>query len=469
MSMIADVGSGIEKKSSDVGKSIWTSLLSEVSSRSVTSKLSGEEKNVIIIGDDLSGKTTLAAKLQGVEDPVRVSGLEYQPMEVEDDDNDEKAVCGIWILEGDRSHRSLLDIALPKSRISDTILIITVDMSQPWSIIESVEKWTTIIREHMDQLQMSAEDLANCEKKIVDDFQKYVDPSEVNEESSSIVNSALRLSTSENGDDVAVPLGENTLTCNLGIHLVVICTKCDYTEKLEKDYDYGDEHFDFIQYHLRTLCLKYGAALFYTSVKDNKNMEILHKYLLHKLYGFPFTTSASVVDKDGLFVPSGWDSEKKIGIVSENFVKLSPNDQYDSVISRPISRKTLHDMKEITAEDEQSFLTRAQTSLSAPPTGSSVPRSSVPARTADMSRLKGSQPGRATVAGLTNPIAGKLKAEKPATQSNERVLANFFNSLLNKKPSTSASPQKGTPEPTRQQGVTKQKSPSTSKSPTEAS
>lgn len=43
-------------------------------------------------GDDFSGKTTLAAKLRGHEDPPRVSGLEYQFMEVEDEDND-----GLWI------------------------------------------------------------------------------------------------------------------------------------------------------------------------------------------------------------------------------------------------------------------------------------------------------------------------------------------------------------------------------------
>lgn len=45
-----------------------------------------------------------------------------------------------------------------------------------------------------------------------------------------------------------------------------------------------------------------GAALFYTSVKDNKNTEILYKYLLHKLYSFPFEYPASIVDKDAVFV-----------------------------------------------------------------------------------------------------------------------------------------------------------------------
>ncbi len=40
----------------------------------------------------------------------------------------------------------------------------------------------------------------------------------------------------------------------------------DYIATLEKDYDYKEEHFDFIQQHLRKFGLQYGRALFYTSV-----------------------------------------------------------------------------------------------------------------------------------------------------------------------------------------------------------
>ena len=45
-----------------------------------------------------------------------------------------------------------------------------------------------------------------------------------------------------------------------------------------------------------------GAALIYTSVKEEKNCDLLHKYLLHRIYGFPFTTSAYVVEKDSVFM-----------------------------------------------------------------------------------------------------------------------------------------------------------------------
>lgn len=45
-----------------------------------------------------------------------------------------------------------------------------------------------------------------------------------------------------------------------------------------------------------------GAGLFYTSVKDERNCELLYRYLIHRIYGFPFTTQAYVVEKDSVFV-----------------------------------------------------------------------------------------------------------------------------------------------------------------------
>lgn len=75
---------------------------------------------------------------------------------------------------------------------------------------------------------------------------------------------------------------------NLGLDLVVVVTKTDYMSDLEKDFDYKDEHFDFIQQAVRKFCLQYGASLFYTSVKEDKNCDLLYKYLVHRIYNFPF-------------------------------------------------------------------------------------------------------------------------------------------------------------------------------------
>lgn len=45
-----------------------------------------------------------------------------------------------------------------------------------------------------------------------------------------------------------------------------------------------------------------GAALFYVSSKEEKNLSVLHKYLVHRAYSMPFKEAAWVVDKDAVFM-----------------------------------------------------------------------------------------------------------------------------------------------------------------------
>ena len=146
----------------------------------------------------------------------------------------------------------------------------------------------------------------------------------------------------ESGADEVDPVAEGVLTRNLGLDLMVVVNKTDFMSDLEKDYDYKDEHFDFIQqavsqnyfliilseifwayfnrniFQVRKFCLQYGASLFYTSVKEDKNCDLLYKYLVHRIYNFPFKTPALVVEKDAVFIPAGWDNDKKIAILYEN-------------------------------------------------------------------------------------------------------------------------------------------------------
>lgn len=75
----------------------------------------------------------------------------------------------------------------------------------------------------------------------------------------------------------------------------------------------------------------------YVSVKISKNCETLFKYLVHRIYGLQFKTPALVVEKDALFIPSGWDMEKKIAILYENIQSFSPDDDYNDIITVPMS------------------------------------------------------------------------------------------------------------------------------------
>ena len=61
----------------------------------------------------------------------------------------------------------------------------------------------------------------------------------------------------------------NVMTYNVYIF------QTDYMSTLEKDFDYKEEHWDFIQSNIRKFCLQYGAGLFYTSVKEDKLLSLL--------------------------------------------------------------------------------------------------------------------------------------------------------------------------------------------------
>uniref|UniRef100_A0A1A8GNM1 Dynein light intermediate chain n=1 Tax=Nothobranchius korthausae TaxID=1143690 RepID=A0A1A8GNM1_9TELE len=396
----------------DDGQNLWSTILSEVSTHSRSKLPSG--KNVLVMGEVGAGKTTLVAKLQGIEEYMKGRGLEYLYFSVHDDDVDDHTRCNAWVLDGDLYHKGLQGVAVPVDSIENTLLLIAVDMSRPWNALDSLQKWAAVAREHIDKLRVAPEKLREMERKIVKHFQEYTEPGSGEDGASQ------RRSEEEEG--VLLPLGDNTLTNNLGIPVVVVCTKCDAISTLEKEHDYRDEHLDFIQSHVRRFCLQYGASLLYTSVKEMKNMDILYKYLVHRLYGFPFHCLAQVVEKDAVFIPSGWDNEKKIAILHENLQTLKPDDSYEDVIVKPPVRKIVHE-KEIQAEDDQVFLVKLQSLLAKQP----AVAAGRPVDTA--SRAPTGSPrtsNRSAAANVAN-------AMPQSGQTSEGVLANFFNSLLTKK------------------------------------
>uniref|UniRef100_A0A6Q2YX14 Dynein light intermediate chain n=1 Tax=Esox lucius TaxID=8010 RepID=A0A6Q2YX14_ESOLU len=414
----AGAGDTMENNTEDEeGQNLWTLILSEVSTRSSSKLPSG--KNILVFGEDGSGKTTLMAKLQGAEHNKKGRGLEYLYLNVHDEDIDDLTRCNVWILDGDLYHKGLLKFAVTAESLNDSLAVFVADMSRPWTIMESLQKWASVLRDHVDKLKIPPEEMREMEQRMVKAFQEYTEPEGADPAS------PQRRGPPAGGDDegVVLPLGDNVLTHNLGIHVLVVCTKCDAVSVLEKEHDYREEHFDFIQSHIRRFCLQYGAALIYTSVKEEKNLDHLYKYIVHKTYDFQFTTPALVVEKDAILIPSGWDNEKKIAILHENFTTVRPEDPFEDFIIKPPIRKLVHD-KEINAEDEQVFLMKQQES---------------PGRAASGSPRPTGRTGPTNVASVS-PMTTVKKPDPNMKAANEGVLANFFNSLLSKKTGAPGSP-----------------------------
>ena len=106
-------------------------------------------KNLLVLGDRESGKTTLLAKLQGNEDPKKGSGLEFGYIDVRDDDCEEQTNLNHAVLDGDVAHANLLKFALTEENYVDTTVLVCASMATPWSIIDQLNKWIGVLQGYL--------------------------------------------------------------------------------------------------------------------------------------------------------------------------------------------------------------------------------------------------------------------------------------------------------------------------------
>ncbi|CAF0772619.1 unnamed protein product [Brachionus calyciflorus] len=414
---------------------IWSQILQDVQN---STKKTPPPKSLIILGDNESGRSTLIARLKGVESISKGIGLEYHYIDIKDEDRDDVPKLGVWIPDGDASSTNLLKYALNESNFENSMVAFVVSMSNPWDIMDSLKKWSKILTDHIKKLNIPEAKRNEYLRKQRQAFQMYQDPDEnvnvlnnkkTNLNSSMSKNDKKDLNESiDNDDSLLLPLDPSVLNSNLGIPIIVIVTKSDYISILDKDMEYRIEHFDFIQYHIRKFCLDYGAALFYTTVKEKKTFDRLYRYLIHKLYSYPFNSASSVVDRELIFIPSGWDNEGKINILLENSTTIKSDSDFSEIISKPTIRKSLpREVETIIASEDQEFLAKLQILLS---------KSTTPSVKSEEISPSVQMPPQVFKTPQKPPL---LKG--PSTTGTDRDstnLKNFFQNLLNKNAPSSA-------------------------------
>ncbi|CAI2735044.1 unnamed protein product [Schistosoma spindalis] len=477
-------------------KHLWSSLLEEVTHKAAVTL--SPSKTLVVLGDDECGKTTLIARLQGTEDPKKGFGLEYTLLDIKDEDRDDQTKLNVWILDGNTIHSHLLKFAINEDSFGDCFIMICVSMMEPWHIISSLNKWVGILREHIGNLKVPNKKLQEYKKNILRQFCSYLEPdvlantahvapicisssgnhqpnglvspkklSGIHPATAALLSSTLNslsetasqppsvINVEQANISVETNTDENALINNLGIPIVVVMTKADSMGALEKENQFTEEHFDFIQMHVRRFCLSYGAALFYVSVKEDKNCDLLNRYLQSRIYGFPFSQTAYVVERDCIFVPAGWDNPKKIGILEENLTQVQPHSLYSDVVPPPPSKKAAVREPELFAQDDQSFLTRLSVSMQRDNAQANISNNTISGNSDSVIDQLGtttalmnasSNVGSRPVSGSprTPGSAGRSKPPSavggtsgttggPGPGASEGVLANFFNSLLSKR------------------------------------
>ncbi|ELU45645.1 dynein 1 light intermediate chain [Rhizoctonia solani AG-1 IA] len=321
---------------------LWSSILDSISSsRAIPSK------NVIVLGEPQSGKSTLAQHLLQKKDNSDANGkdadfaLGYDWADVRDEgDEDTLARLSVYTVPSSApAHLSLLPHFLPpKMSITNTLVMIVLDWTKPWSFMDQLETWmewvnTWVKGDGARELEVAREEGRERRRSKLGFF--HILPANPGDDASVPVAASTLTST------LLLPLGPGTMTSNsAGLPIVVVCTKADQIDGTEDSVGLGmvkgkggewEERTDGIMQVLRTI---YGAALFYTTTQPAV-LSVLRSYVLHFLFmapfvqpgetaiphknPFPFNSRPNTLDRDRIVVPAGWDSWGKIGVLRDGF------------------------------------------------------------------------------------------------------------------------------------------------------
>ncbi|KAE9409855.1 hypothetical protein BT96DRAFT_953209 [Gymnopus androsaceus JB14] len=323
---------------------LWSSILDSVSSsRSIPSK------NVLLLGKPGTGKSTLASAILGKAPPDLGAStsegradfaLGYDWADVRDEgDEDTLARLSVYIVpSADPAFTSLVPHFLPpRTSLSHTAIVVVLDWTQPWTFVEELEEWLGWIEAWAQGDAKDGRDLEIVREDNRERWQSHLQ--HYTEPSSDPIAPSSSLSSS-----TVLPLGPGTLTHNATWHLIDD-GQDGATGGLGGGMAAGlgggmvkgkggewEERTDGIMQILRTVCLKYGAALFYTTPLP-ETLSVMRQYTLHTLFvppapsptggeaptrnPFPFIHRPNTLDRDRVVIPAGWDSWGKITVLRE--------------------------------------------------------------------------------------------------------------------------------------------------------
>ena len=84
---------------------------------------------------------------------------------------------------------------------------------------------------------------------------------------------------------------------------------------------------------MREYCLKYGASIFFTDTTHSlTNIELLYKYIVHRIYDYDFPYPSKLDEKNSLFIPTGRDT---LNLIAELCKGVNDGIPYEEVIKKP--------------------------------------------------------------------------------------------------------------------------------------
>ncbi|KAF9006656.1 hypothetical protein BDQ17DRAFT_1389437 [Cyathus striatus] len=289
---------------------LWSSILDSVSSsRSIPSK------NILVLGQPSTGKSTLTSSL--LQKPHTLARLSVYT-----------------VPSSSQSYTALLPHFLPpRTSLPHTLVMIVLDWTRPWTFVEELEKWLKWVEKWSKgdgsrELEVIREE---CRERLQSHLQHYTEPTS---DPIPATNSTL--------SNTILPLGPGTSPTTMLADLIdeghdMAAGASGMGSMVKGKGGEWEEQIDGVMQVLRAICLKYGASLFYVTPLPS-TLQVLRQHVLHLLFAppapsigmpseapapvrnpFPFPYKPNALDRDHVVIPAGWDSWGKIGVLREGF------------------------------------------------------------------------------------------------------------------------------------------------------
>ncbi|KAL2192476.1 dynein light intermediate chain-domain-containing protein [Corynascus similis CBS 632.67] len=316
----ASVGSATDSKPGDKAekKELWNSMLS-----SVASGRRLPEKNIILLGGSVDSqreffealssndRRTLDRNASRVPPVANSFALGYTYYNVLDaDQEDTLARISLYTLTSPSpAFASLLQPLLTPQSISNTLIVVLLDWSQPWKWMRQLREWILLLRTVLVSLSNE------CKETMEEVMLAW---RERGRGGGTNLDGTAAAPTTD--IELNLPLGPGEWEDALGLPLCVVCQNAEKMEYLEKTQGWKEEEFDNVLQFMRTVLLRHGASLIYTTPSVPSQLPtLIHSSLgIHSLLKKQ-PLKHNVIDRDKVVIPPNWDSWGKIRVLRDGF------------------------------------------------------------------------------------------------------------------------------------------------------
>lgn len=314
-------GSGeTEGRNGEQKRNLWASML-----ESVASGKRLPQKNLLVLGGTPETQREFIESLSSSEGrrtfdrqktpPVANNfALGYTYYDVLDADQDDTlARVSLYSLsQPSNEFASLVSPLLNAETVPHSAIVILLDWSQPHQWLRQVWKWIQVLEEVMGRVD--AESRNEMEEIMASWKERGRGGAAIN-----LDGTPTAAGTSGDGDGL-LPLGPGEWSEPLGLPLCVVCQNAQKMEFLEKNKGWREPDFDTVLQYLRTILLRHGASLIYTSQNTPSQLPLL----IHSTLGITSLLKRqplkhNVIDRDKIVVAPNWDSWGKIRILGGTF------------------------------------------------------------------------------------------------------------------------------------------------------